>query len=400
MLTKMKIVLIAYYIPPANSTAAYRIYSFAQYLQQQGHQVTIIAPDWHKNELNSASDLLILFSHQPNDSIFDDTEKGFKNWLRREVLYRVFAYNQFRDKKPGKFYESGIKLFENIDFASFDFVISSYGPLDSLWLGREIKKKYPKIKWVIDYRDYYSLYYKEFGIFKPYFRAWEKKFVQSADAFITVSETLKINIEKLIKKTGSVIYNGFVNFDIKEDPEFEALLHAKKPYISYTGALFQGDRNINQFLSYYKQHLSNQFELIFALNNPIDKHFVERELVKMQVKNVTIFNSLSHNQSLILTKNAKFPIIFNDFDPRSNGFLTGKIYEYIFFRKPVIYSGPTKNSELFSLFQKYQWGKHYEDFNYETTETIAEENIQFFSRKNQAAILEGLLIEFLEDPKK
>lgn len=395
----MKIVLIAYYIPPANSTAAYRIYSFAQYLQQQGHQITIIAPNWYKNELNPTPNLPIIFSHQPNDAIYEDTGKGFKNWLRREVLYRVFAYNQFRDKKPGKFYKSGIKLLEKTDFSSFDFVISSYGPLDSLWLGREIKKKYPQIKWIIDYRDYYSLYYKEFGIFKPYFRAWEKKFVQSSDAFITVSETLKINIEKLIQKSGTVIYNGFVNFEIKEDPEFEALLHTKKPYISYTGTLFQGDRNISQFLAFFKEHLFHHFELIFALNNQIDKQFVERKIAKMGIEDVTIFNGLTHNQSLILTKNAKFPIIFNDFDPRSNGFLTGKIYEYIFFKKPVIYSGPTKDSELYSLFEKYKWGKHYEAFDYEAEETIAEENIQFFSRENQAAILEDILIQFLETSK-
>lgn len=392
----MKIVLIAYYLPPANSTASYRVYSFAQHLQKQGHHITIIAPDWNKNESNFTSDLTVHFTHKPNDAIYEDTGKGFKNWVRREVLYRVFAYNQFRDKKPGKFYEGGAKLLENLDFSSYDFVISSYGPLDSLWLGRAIKNKYPKIKWIIDYRDYYSLYYKEFGIFKPYFRAWERKFVQSADGFITVSDTLKTNISALIKKPGELIYNGFLNFELRPDPDFETLINSKKPYISYTGALFQGDRNISQFLAFYKEHLSHHFDLIFALNNQVDKQFVEREILKMDVQDVTIFNGLTHNQSLLLTKNAKFPIIFNDFDPRSNGFLTGKIYEYIFFKKPVIYSGPIKDNELFSLFEKYKWGNHYASFDYETTETIDEENIQFFSRQNQAAILENVLLRLLE----
>lgn len=395
----MKIVLITYYIPPANSTASYRIYSFAQYLQQQGHQTTIIAPDWTKKDSNFTSDLTLHFTHQPNDAFYEDSSKGFKNWLRKDVLYRIFAYNQFRDKKPGKFYEAGAKLLENLDLSSYDIVISSYGPLDSLWLGRAIKNKYPKIKWFIDYRDYYSLYYKEFGIFKPYFRAWERKFVKSADAFITVSDTLKTNIAALIKKPGELIYNGFLKFELTPDPDFEELIQSKKPYISYTGSLYQGDRNISQFLSYFKQTLHTKFELIFALNNREDIQFVEREILKTGIQGVTIFNGLTHNQSLILTKNAKFPIIFNDFDPRSNGFLTGKIYEYIFFKKPVIYSGPIKDSELYSLFEKYKWGKHYEAFDYESNETISEENIQFFSRENQAAILERVLIQFLEKSK-
>lgn len=387
----MNIIFVTYYFPPVNSIAAYRVYSFAEHFHRQGHKVLVIAPDWANNNTSVAPPFPVLFTHQADDSVYTDSGRSLKDLVRRELLYKVFAYNKFRDKKPGRFYKMALEKLNEIDLADYDHVVTSYGPLDSLWIGKFIRQKNPGIKWIIDYRDYYSLYYKGFGIFKWYFKNWEKKLVGTASEFITVSETLRANTGRLVGKPGHVVYNGYIDFVIHPDEQFEKMLVETGPYLAYSGSLYHGKRAIRPFLNWYKKNLENKFHLVFALIDPLDHAYVKKELARVGLHGVKVLENLSHNQSLLLTRGAAFPILFTEFDPRSNGFLTGKIYEYIFFKKRVIYSGPTADNELYAMMLKYSWGEHFERFNLDPDLKIEDRNIQLFSRSSQAENLEKYL---------
>jgi hypothetical protein len=131
-----------------------------------------------------------------------------------------------------------------------------------------------------------------------------------------------------------------------------------------------------------------------SLTDPLDVEYSNGIIRKFELRNVKILVNISHNESLLLTKNAEYPILFNHYDKRSNGFLTGKIFEYVYFRKKVIYSGLTQSNELYQMFLKYGWGESFEKFNYSDTDLIDVKNIQSFSREIQAKHLEEFLLNF------
>jgi hypothetical protein len=388
----MKFLFITYYFPPKNAIASFRVSSFADYFSKNNHDVTVIAPEWPGEKIADKAGYRVLYSHKADDGIFTDSGTSLKSLIRREILYKIFAYNNFRDRKPGTFFAAAKNVIDTVDFSDYDVVLSSFGPLDSIWIGRYVKEKYPHIRWIIDYRDYYSLFYKDFGIFKPHFRAWERKLVKSCDGFITVSETLRANIAKLIGKKGHVIYNGFLNFDLNPDHAFVEGLQSYKPYLCYTGSLYHGHRDIEPFISYYARHLVQSYSLILALIDPLDIEYAKKVCQKFNVSDrVKFMDRVSHNQSLLLIQNAEHPILFNHFDKRSNGFLTGKIFEYIYFRKKVIYCGATEKNELYDLFITHGWGENFDRFNYGDTTMIVEQDIELFSRSHQAQRLVRIL---------
>jgi hypothetical protein len=260
--------------------------------------------------------------------------------------------------------------------------------LDAIHIGSHVKKEFPTIKWIIDYRDLYSLMeYYDLGVFRFFFKEYEKKITRSADAFITVSEVLRQKQEKLINKKGALIYNGFENYETEEDEKFsETLKNIPLPIISYTGSLYQGERDIIPFLKYLKATgIDAKYNCVFALINDFDECYLRKIIADLKIKNVIIKRNLTFNQSLLLHKYSVFLLLLANFNGRGNGYLTGKFFEYMEARRPIIYSGCTNpDFELYQLIIKYQLGEYFDKINYDRIPDFSNCDLSFFHRKNQA----------------
>jgi hypothetical protein len=234
------------------------------------------------------------------------------------------------------------------------------------------------------------------GFVRPFFNRFEKKITASADAFITVSKVLKSTLEKLLKKPGKVIYNGYDDYSISVDSVFENEIEKSElPIISYAGSLYQGERDVRPFLEYFKKNkLDERFCLFFALINDFDEVYLREIMSKINLKNVVIKRNLSFGQSITLQKRSSILLMLANFNGKGNGFLTGKIFEYFAAQKPVVYSGTTTSDyELYRLILDYKIGESFDKFAWnEPAKYIAIENT-VFHRKFQALELKKFINE-------
>ncbi len=378
----MKGLLICYWFPPKESIASQRTLSFYRHLNSNGIKTDVICPDWGP-DFTAIPGTMILGTHQVNKKAFE-FKRNLKTKIKEWIFYKIFKYNYFRDSKKGTFYREAMKKISGMDLSSYDFILTSYNPLDVIHIGAEIKNKYPKLKWIIDYRDYYSLnHYMDFGIFRNYFKSLERRITRNADGFVTVSNVLCKGISELIKKDGIVVYNGFEMTSVSQLSNAVKSKLNLLPIISYCGSLYAGKRDIDRFFSFYKRKgLDQKFQFVFALLNEEDLELVQATIVKYDLQNLQVFTNLTYNDSLALMNDSKYLMMFSDFDSKSNGFLSGKVFEYMSFSKPVIYSGNTDNYELYELFKATDLGESFEIFDFGGN-TVYSSNVSEFTRANQ-----------------
>lgn len=390
----MKGLFITYYYPPKNSIASFRTYAINKYFNASDIKLDLICPEWEGDLKLEEIDCKKYFTHkiqqQKESGVYENKLRGF---IVKNVLYRFFKYNLFRDIKPGLFYSKAVEILKNIDLNQYDFVLTSYGPYDVLHIGNYIKSKNTKLKWFIDYRDVFSLFhYNKYGVYLPYFKEFEKRLTKKADSFFIVSDVLKKKQEKLLRKSGEVIYNGFDEIMVEKDEKFEAeLTNFNLPIVSYTGSLYNGERDVSGLLNYIKSNgLDSKFSFVFALLNTDDEMYLKRELTKFPIKNIIIYRNLSFNQSMLLQKYSKLLLLLANTDGKGDGYLTGKVFEYMYWKKPILYSGTTGNYELYTILKTLNIGEHYAEFSYSNPQYNFD-GIDKFNRKMQI----GRMIEIV-----
>jgi glycosyltransferase involved in cell wall biosynthesis len=392
----MKGLLITYYFPPVNAIASHRVYSFAKYLNNGNDVLDVICPEW-EGDLNLPTDSFKVFkcSKHEYDPNFGEVKLMGMAKVKNLIANKFFKLNLFRSRKPGNFCKEVISVLDTLDISEYDYIITSYAPLDCIHVGAYIKLKYPSIKWLIDYRDVYSqVEYTDFGWARKNFTKFERKLTKSADGFITVSKTLKLLQEKILSIKGEVVYNGFEKNDNQKKDEIVLLKQEiksyKLPVISYAGSLYKGERDVEPFLKHLKEKgLDKKFVTIFAILNDFDAEYLNNMIIKTKVANVIIKRNLNYMESYTLQLNSDLLLLLTNSDGRANGYLTGKVFEYMASGKPIIYSGTTsKGYELYDIVKTYNLGESFSNFDYENPQQYKPSNCEFFQRKIQAKVLE------------
>jgi hypothetical protein len=383
--------LVAYYFPPLNTIATHRLYSFAKYLNTGDMQLDVISPQWDGDLHYDIKDVRIFHtSKRKFDGNFGKVKSSPIVALRNFFFNKILKRNYFVSSKPGKFCAEVLERTEGLDMKQYDFIITSYAPLDAIHAGRQLKKKFPHLRWIVDYRDLYSqLEYFDMGLMRPYFKQLERAITAEMDGFITVSKVLLHKQEHLLGKKGRLIYNGFENFEYSPDTSFLGTVN-DLPVISYGGSLYEGERDIKPFLTFVKEKgLDKKFRLVFALINDFDEKYLKDIVSSLQLENIMILRDLNHNQMLSLEHVSRFLLLFANFGKRGNGYLTGKIFEYMPSGRSVIYSGSTDDDyELYQLIRDNRLGESFEKIDY--TKQDAEysiSDVMVFHRRNQAELL-------------
>lgn len=385
----MKGLLITYFFPPVNSIASHRTGSFSRYLNEGTSRLDVLAPRWIDNLDLPVGNAQIIYTGEkkPDPNYGERQPKGLAR-IRQFILHDVFKLKYFIGAAPSTFYREAMAKLQDIDLSSYDYILTSYGPLDCLHIGASIKKQYPQIKWIIDYRDLYSgLEYYDFGIFRMFFEKIEKNIVSQADGFVTVSAVLQAQIEKLTGLKGEVVYNGFEDYDFKDDVNFlDTLKTSELPVISYTGSLYNGERDVVPFLKYFKKHgLDKRFRLIFAVLNDSDTAYLNNASKEAGIQELEIIKGLSYQASMTLQNYSAFVLQFSNFNGAANGYLTGKVFEYIGAHKPIIYSGTvSEDYELYRLIRDNGFGESFDRIDYNAPDRYSVSGHSQFHRKVQA----------------
>lgn len=180
-----RIALVSPHFPPRKGVAVGRISAFCTYLRQLGWEVDVYTLAAGKGK---------------NDGIFAvkcKSEKLFLEYRQDPYLKHKFkvGWNLLIKWMYGSVYKEWKKrilpvLMEQQLKNPYDVLLTSFSPLEAHLVGFEVKKKHPKLPWVLDMRD-------EMGdnphvgpaMVKEY-AYWEKQFSPFANGVLSVSKPL------------------------------------------------------------------------------------------------------------------------------------------------------------------------------------------------------------------
>lgn len=219
-----------------------------------------------------------------------------------------------------------------------DAILSSSSPVTSHLIAKELKIKH-KIPWVADFRDLWSQNHNySYGpIRKLIDRRLELKTLRMADALVTVSQPWADKLSALHKgKTTYAITNGF-------DPETVNLPPVNlttKFTITYTGAIYARKHDPAKLFAALRDLISDR---VIDVNN-IEVRFygIVADWVGKEIKEYGLSSVVKQYgqvpKDIALQKQRESQLLFLPKwqDPQERGAYSGKIFEYLAARRPIL----------------------------------------------------------------
>jgi glycosyltransferase involved in cell wall biosynthesis len=222
-------------------------------------------------------------------------------------------------------------------------VVTSGPPHSTHLIGKKIKAL-TGTRWIADFRDpwidiyyYKELYHSKLATW--YDKITERKVLVHADKIITVSEEVgKLLLRKIPGFAGkiAVIPNGY------DETDFDKVTHLtnKRFTITYTGTIAVNYR-IEQFIeaiSRLPEGVKNELRIRFVGNVP------DEILRLFELKNlshlVEVLGYIPHERAVAEMVNASLLLLAIPDSPDNKGIVTGKFFEYLAARRPILAIGP------------------------------------------------------------
>ena len=215
-------------------------------------------------------------------------------------------------------------------------VYSSFRPYSDHFTAYLLKIFFPKIYWIADFRDLHIEPQYRHIVFEPFQHWCNKQILRKANIVTTVSEGLANHLKRY-KSSVYVLRNGVT---------FENLDFEKKPFqkftIAYTGSMFGDERNPSLFLEVIKS-LENQkilrgsnFQILYAgKDTGVWLNWIKRYDLEHLFESKGMIDP---NQALDIQRNCHLNLLLTSATPESTGQLTGKFYEYLAAKNPIIVS--------------------------------------------------------------
>lgn len=361
-----KVLIITYYWPPAGGTGTQRCLKFARHLPAFGWEPVIFTSAGHNQQTTDAS----LPGELP-EGIEVHSVKAWEPYL----LYRFFTGRSKKeaatphlsfDRKPGlrdrfsrwvrdNYFIPDARRFwirPSVRFLSqylaenkIDAMLTSGPPHSTHLIGLALKKRFPQLKWVADFRDPW-MHINAYHDAKLNSAAHEKQaelekaVLAQADAVITVSKPI---CESLAAKNGAAAEKFHVitnSYDLLPAPTKK---QNNKFVITHAGTLYK-----NRSPLVFWKMLSE-----LAKENPAFRERLELNLtgkveavVLAQIESLGLrpylrhTDFVSHREALEeMTASDLLLVLVNDV-PEAAGILTGKFFEYLGAGKPVLAIGP------------------------------------------------------------
>jgi hypothetical protein len=264
------VLIISYYFPPGNFAGSYRMKAWAEHLHKFGYYPIVVTRHWKENETDYTAiadkDELskeeyghytvyrLPYKGSIRDRLVKRFEGKMKSFAKLFSFFQVLGQNYFLFSAPyhNLYFFSRNLLKERPDIR---ILITSGRPFLLFRFAYLLKREFPNISWLADYRDPWNscpLIKQSFKqrLFRLLEKPMEKKWVAKADSITTVSEGISSSISKIVDRSRAVIVtNGFEEF-----VETAAGNHAKSFSIAYIGSLYDSQQ-IEVFLEGFKRYI-------------------------------------------------------------------------------------------------------------------------------------------------
>ena len=351
----MKVLIITYYWPPAGGSGVQRWLKFVKYLQEYGIEPVVYTVDnarYLKEDKTLLDDVprnTKVLKHsiwEPTDLLFWKKKKSQKSGISNisENRFLSFIRGNFFIPDPKVFWvNSSVKFLQKyLNSNEVDAIIST-GPPHSMHLIAQKLHKKNKLKWIADFRDpwtdlYYNKDFSEQSFAKKKNKILEKSVLKNADCVLTVSESLKEQFSINARRV-EVITNGYDN----ETRSAEDTVLDKLFTISYIGLLPKQSNpklffKVLQELCSQNEDFKNDLKLNFIGDISDD---VRVEVLKNNLEKNTSFKGyVDHEKAIEFQIKAQVLLLLIPNIEKSKGILTGKLFEYLIAKRPILAIGP------------------------------------------------------------
>lgn len=426
-----KILIITYYWPPAGGPGVQRWLKFAKYLPEFNWKPIIYTPENPSYPLLDES----LMKDVPEDleivrtKIWEPYQLAEKlnksNKKFKAGQFDVGSNQSWKSKLSiwvrGNFFipdarvfwvQPSVKFLEQyLKINNIETIVTSGPPHSMHLIGLNLKKKFPDLKWIADFRDPWTeiSYYKHLKLTKnsdKKHRQLESEVFKNADITLATSYTDAENF----RKNGAnafCITNGFDETDSSQTLQ-SSNSQTQKFTLSYIGVLEQlrNPENLWKALDNLvktNSNLAENFNLKFVgrIDDKILKA-LEKSSLKNHIQNL---GYVSHDKAVDEMAKSSLLLITNFPNNSSKGIIPGKIFEYLATGKQIISFGPNE-ADVSKILDETKAGKH---FSYNDSKEIEEfilekfelwknrnllentQNIEQFSRRNLTKQLSEIL---------
>ncbi len=385
-----KVLIIAYYWPPAGGPGVQRWLKFVKYLPDFNIEPVVYVPE---NPSYPISDKTLIeeipkgitvikhpikepykwasfFSKKASKTISKGIipDSGKQRFIDKILLY---VRGNFFIPDARKFWikPSVTFLSKYIKSHQIETIITT-GPPHSLHLiGLGLKSRFD-IKWIADFRDPWTTigYHKQLKLSKASqakHKALEKQVLNTANQILVTSNNTKEEFKVLTNTPIHVITNGYDNEPV---PDF---IPDTKFSLAHIGTLLS-KRNPNvlwQVLSdIIKENdlFAKDFELNFV---GMVSEAVLQSIKKHGLSNYVIHTGyVSHNESIVFQKKSKVLLLVEIDSDETKCIIPGKLFEYMVSGRPIIAIGP-KASDVETILKNTNTGRFFSYNDYKQLKT-------------------------------
>ena len=361
-----KVLIVTYYWIPSGGAGVQRWVKFTKYLRDFGWEPIIYTPENpeypsidHSFEKDIPSDITILktpiwepynvyrnLTGKKNEVInagfiSENKKQGWKDKLS------IWIRGNFLIPDPRRFWikPSVNYLTDYLQKNPVDALITTGPPHSMHMIGLGLKKNMPTLHWVADFRDPWTNidFYKDLnltGIADKIHHRLERKIVHTADQVIVVSNDMKLEYELLKPKKIDVISNGYD----EEDDQNGIIQLDEKFTVSHIGTLnvARNPKTVWKVLSELCIENSGfKNDLQIQLVGKVDFSVLEDiRLLGLQDRLLKI-DYLSHSKAIAKQRSSQVLMLLINNSENAKGILTGKFYEYLAAKRPILGVGPT-----------------------------------------------------------
>jgi hypothetical protein len=258
-------------------------------------------------------------------------DKIIENW------YEIFTYPDPTINWSISAIEKGNEILKE---RHIDAIISSILPVTPHIIASDLLKR-KKIPWLADFRDLWTQnnYFKRSRIRGFFEKRLELNTLSSASALTTVSHPLSEKLQELHKnKKIYTITNGF-------DPEQinPGIPLTKKFRITYTGSLYRGRHDPEPLFRSLKVLIDEKMidpsviEIHFFGYN---EGWLITDVMKYHLENIVqIHGQISREESIQKQRESQVLLHLTWNDPIEKGVYTGKIFDYLAAKRPILAIG-------------------------------------------------------------
>ena len=372
-----RVLVIAYYFPPCNLTAAQRASAWGKYFSIFGYYPIVITRKW-EGAINGPTDVVRPSSKEVSVTKNVDSEIHYLPY-KPNIQEKFYLKGSFVSKLMSRIFTFIFGILQNSNYFNFycyDFykyaqqylksnsdvktVIITANPFILFKYGYQLRKEFD-IDWIADYRDMWmtdEFKYVDrqnilFKLIESLERKSEKKWLSNASHITTVSDHFSKVLSEFTEKKSMTIENGYDEDELKP---FQKASKYEKFTLCYSGSLFE-NQNVDVFMEGFKLFIDSteaDVEIIFlgTAYKTSQKNRLEKK-IKGYEKYFSITQRVERKEALSVQ--SKSHALLHFAYGGISGIPSSKFYEYIGLGVPIVMC-PGDRNIIEETIEKYNVG--------------------------------------------